>query len=210
MRVDTLPHTYLSRRIDNFVQRIGQTLSYIWLALLFVIVINVLMRYLFSEGRIELEELQWHLYSVGFLLGMSCAYQADVHIRVDVLHERFSPQLRAWIELYGILLFLIPFIALILIYSVQFVSSSFAVGEVSPSPGGLPYRWAIKAILPLGFALLLLTVFARLIRVWYFLFIDYEEQGNEGGAVLAEGSLKNTAAPLTTNNSQAEEIHGRE
>ena len=209
MRVDTLPHTYLSRRIDNFVQRIGQTLSYIWLALLFVIVINVLMRYLFSEGRIELEELQWHLYSVGFLLGMSYAYQADVHIRVDVLHERLSPQLRAWIELYGILLFLIPFIALILIYSVQFVSSSFRVGEVSPSPGGLPYRWAIKAILPLGFALLLLTVFARLIRVWYFLFIDYEEQGNEGVAVLAEGTPKNTAAPLTTNNSQAEEIHGR-
>ena len=209
MRVDTLPHTYLSRRIDNFVQRIGQTLSYIWLALLFVIVINVLMRYLFSEGRIELEELQWHLYSVGFLLGMSYAYQADVHIRVDVLHERLSPQLRAWIELYGILLFLIPFIALILIYSVQFVSSSFGVGEVSPLPGGLPYRWVIKAILPLGFALLLLTVFARLIRVWYFLFIDYEEQGNEGVAVLAEGTPKNTAAPLTTNNSQAEEIHGR-
>ena len=70
MRVDTLPHTYLSSRIDNFVQLIGQTLSYIWLALLFVIVINVLMRYLFSEGRIELEELQWHLYSVGFLLGI--------------------------------------------------------------------------------------------------------------------------------------------
>ena len=209
MRVDTLPHTYLSSRIDNFVQRIGQTLSYIWLALLFVIVINVLMRYLFSEGRIELEELQWHLYSVGFLLGMSYAYQADVHIRVDVLHERFSPQLRAWIELYGILLFLIPFIALILIYSVQFVSSSFGVGEESPSPGGLPYRWAIKAILPLGFALLLLTVFARLIRVWYFLFIDYEEQGNENGAVLTEGTPKHTAAPLTTNNSQAEEIHGR-
>ena len=209
MRVDTLPHTYLSRRIDNFVQRIGQTLSYIWLALLFVIVINVLMRYLFSEGRIELEELQWHLYSVGFLLGMSYAYQADVHIRVDVLHERFSPQLRAWIELYGILLFLIPFIALILIYSVQFVSSSFLVGEVSRSPGGLPYRWAIKAILPLGFALLLLTVFARLIRVWHFLFIDYEEHDIENGAAHSEGNYKNTAASLATSNTQAEKTHGR-
>ena len=209
MRVDTLPHTYLSRRIDSFVRRIGQALSYIWLALLSVIVINVLMRYLFSEGRIELEELQWHLYSVGFLLGMSYAYQADVHIRVDVLHERFSPQLRAWIELYGILLFLIPFIALILIYSVQFVSSSFLVGEVSRSPGGLPYRWAIKAILPLGFALLLLTVFARLIRVWHFLFIDYEEHDIENGAAHSEGNYKNTAASLATSNTQAEKTHGR-
>lgn len=209
MRVDTLPHTYVSKRLDNFVQRIGQALSYIWLALLSVIVLNVLLRYLFSEGRIELEELQWHLYSVGFLLGMSYAYQADVHIRVDVLHERFSPQLRAWIELYGILLFLIPFIALILIYSVQFVSSSILVGEVSPSPGGLPYRWAIKTILPLGFALLLLTVFARLIRVWHFLFIDYDERNNENGTEHWEGSHKNTTAPLTVSNTQAKETHGR-
>jgi TRAP-type mannitol/chloroaromatic compound transport system permease small subunit len=193
MALDTLPHTPLSRQLDNFVQWIGRGLSYIWLVLLFVIVINVLLRYLFSEGRIELEELQWHLYCIGFLLGMSYAYQADVHIRVDLLHERFSPQLRAWIELYGILLFLIPFIALILIFSVQFVSSSFLVSEVSPSPGGLPFRWAIKAILPLGFALLLLTVFARLIRVWYFLFIADEE----------------TTDCLTANDEQTEETHGR-
>ena len=209
MRADTLPHTRLSERIDNFVQRIGQALSYIWLALLAVIVINVLLRYLFSEGRIELEELQWHLYSIGFLLGMSYAYQADVHIRVDVLHERFSPRLRAWIELYGVLLFLVPFIALILIYSVQFVSSSYLVGEVSPSPGGLPYRWAIKATLPLGFALLLLTVLARLIRVWYFLFIDYDECDSANAAELGQKSLKNTAAQLTTSNTPAQETHGR-
>lgn len=172
MSKDTLPHTQLSLRIDNFVRLIGQGLSYLWLVLLFVIVSNVLMRYVFNEGRIELEELQWHLYSIGFLLGMSYAYQADVHIRVDLLHERFSPELKAWTELYGILLLLLPFIALVLIYSVQFVTSSFLVGEVSPSPGGLPYRWTMKAILPLGFALLLLTVFARLLRVWSLLFIE--------------------------------------
>ena len=192
MSKDTLPHTQLSLRIDNFVRLIGQGLSYLWLVLLFVIVSNVLMRYVFNEGRIELEELQWHLYSIGFLLGMSYAYQADVHIRVDVLHERFSPELKAWIELYGILLFLLPFIALVLIYSVQFVTSSYLVGEVSPSPGGLPYRWAMKAILPLGFALLLLTDFARLLRVWSLLFIEATQVKQEA----------------TTNNLLTEETHG--
>lgn len=192
MSKDTLPHTQLSLRIDNFVRLIGQGLSYLWLVLLFVIVSNVLMRYVFNEGRIELEELQWHLYSIGFLLGMSYAYQADVHIRVDVLHERFSPELKAWIELYGILLFLLPFIALVLIYSVQFVTSSYLVGEVSPSPGGLPYRWAMKAILPMGFALLLLTVFARLLRVWSLLFIEATQVKQEA----------------TTNNLLTEETHG--
>ncbi len=167
-----LPHTPLTRRIDGLLDIIGRGISYIWLVLLAVIVINVLLRYAFSEGRIELEELQWHLYSVGFLLGLSYAYQADTHIRVDVLHERLSPRMQSWIELYGILLFLLPFIALVLIYSMPFVASSYALGEISPSPGGLAFRWLIKAALPLGFALLLLGTLSRLIRVWHHLFLQ--------------------------------------
>jgi TRAP-type mannitol/chloroaromatic compound transport system permease small subunit len=66
---------------------------------------------------------------------------------------------------------LLPFIALILIYSVPFVASSYALAEVSASPGGLPLRWLIKAALPLGFSLLLLTVLSRLLRVWSLLFV---------------------------------------
>ncbi|MBM4206178.1 MAG: TRAP transporter small permease subunit, partial [Gammaproteobacteria bacterium] len=142
-----------------------------WLLLLAVIMVNVILRYFFSEGRIELEELQWHLYSVGFLLGMSYAYQADVHVRVDVLHERWSPRTQAWIELYGSLLLLIPLIALVVIYGIPFVQSSFAVNEVSSSPGGLPLRYLIKAVLPIGFLLLGFAVLSRLSRVWTFLFL---------------------------------------
>ncbi len=164
------PQTRVSRVIDPWLARFGTWLSWIWLVLLLVIVTNVVLRYLFSEGRIEFEELQWHLYSFGFLVGLSYAYQADAHIRVDVLHERFPPRLKAWVELYGTLLLTLPFVALVLIYGVPFVASSFALGEVSSSPGGLPYRWLIKAMLPLGFVLLLLAVIARLSRVWAFLF----------------------------------------
>lgn len=168
----TLPHTVISRRIDPLMVAIGRWVSWIWLALLAIIVLNVLLRYAFGEGRIEFEEIQWHLYSVGFLLGMSYAYQADAHIRVDVLHERFGARTQAWIELYGILLLLLPFVALVLIFSVPFVLQSYAVGEVSQAPGGLPYRWLIKAALPLGFLLLLLAAISRLSRVWAFLFLQ--------------------------------------
>ena len=91
--------------VDKLSIKIGGIVSYIWVVLLGVIVTNVILRYGFSEGRIELEELQWHLYSVGFLFGLSFALTTDSHIRVDILHEKFSPELRAWIELYGILLF---------------------------------------------------------------------------------------------------------
>lgn len=169
---DYLPHTRWSQRIDRIADQIGRAISYIWLILLGVIMLNVLMRYAFNEGRIEMEELQWHLYSIGFLLGLGYAYQADAHIRVDVLHERLRHRTKAWIELYGILLLLLPFITLVLIYSIPFVASSYAVAEVSASPGGLPLRWLIKAVLPLAFLLLLMTVIARTIRVWHFLFFD--------------------------------------
>ena len=171
MADDGLPHTRLSQGIDRIIDAVGRATSYLWLALLAVIVVNVTLRYVFSEGRIELEELQWHLYAVGFLLGLSYAYQADAHIRVDVLHERMAPRTRSWIELYGILLFMVPFLALVLIYAVPFVAASYELGEVSPSPGGLPLRWLIKAALPVGFTLLALATLSRLLRVWHHLFL---------------------------------------
>ena len=175
---DFRPHNAISRFIDGGLEALGRWLSYIWLVLLAVIVVNVLLRYAFSEGRIELEELQWHLYSIGFLLGLGYAYQADAHIRVDVLHERMTPRTQAWVELYGILLFLFPFIALVLIYAMPFVASSFALSEISPSPGGLPLRWLVKAFLPIGFFILLLASFSRLTRVWTFLFFGGEQRGS--------------------------------
>ena len=70
-----LPHTPLSRWIDNFISFIGERLVFIWLILLAVIVVNVISRYVFSQGHIELEELQWHLYSIGFIFGISYVFQ---------------------------------------------------------------------------------------------------------------------------------------
>ena len=170
MRGLHLPDTQLSRRIDPLIERIGSAASWLWLLLLIVIVTNVVMRYALSQGQVEFEELQWHLYSFGFLLGLSYALQSDAHIRVDVIHERLRPRLQAWLELYGLLLCLFPFTALILIYGVRFVINSFNVSEVSQAPGGLPYRWLIKSAIPLGFALVLLAGVSRLSRVWVFLF----------------------------------------
>ncbi|MCZ6829040.1 MAG: TRAP transporter small permease subunit [Gammaproteobacteria bacterium] len=167
-----LPQTRTSRLIDPFLQHVGEAASWLWLLLLLIIVGNVVLRYAFEEGRIELEEIQWHIYSFGFLLGLAYAFQADAHIRVDVVSERLQPRTRAWLELYGLILGLLPFIALFLIHGLPFVQQSWAVGEVSQAPGGLPYRWFIKAVLPFSFALLLLAVWSRLTRVWLFLFGD--------------------------------------
>ena len=165
-----LPHTKYSWTIDNLLIRLGDWVSWIWLLLLAVIVLNVVMRYVFAEGRIEFEEIQWHLYAIGFLIGLSYGFVSDSHIRVDVLREKMSPVLQAWVELYGTILLLLPFVILVLIAAVPFVIYSFNTGEVSEAPGGLPFRWFIKSFLVIGFLLLLLSLTARLSRIFCFLF----------------------------------------
>jgi TRAP-type mannitol/chloroaromatic compound transport system permease small subunit len=170
MAIPNLPQTALSRRVDPVIAAIGRGVSWLWLLLLIIIVGNVFMRYAFDQGRIEFEEIQWHIYSVGFLLGLSYAFQADAHIRVDVVSERLPVRWRAWLELYGIVLALLPFLFLIVWFSVPFVQQSWQLSEVSQAPGGLPYRWFIKAMLPLGFLLLTLAALSRLSRVCLFLF----------------------------------------
>jgi TRAP-type mannitol/chloroaromatic compound transport system permease small subunit len=165
-----LPHTALSHRIDSFLLTLESFVSWIWLVLLAVIVVNVIARYAFGEGRIEFEELQWHLYAIGFLVGIAAGVSADVHVRVDVLRERFSPRTQSWLELYGLLLLQLPFVMLVVFYSVPFVAVAFASNEVSVSAGGLPYRWLIKGALLAVFGLLALASFSRLLRVCAALF----------------------------------------
>jgi len=165
-----LPHSRFSLWVDWFTTRLGNALSWIWLALVTVIVTNVTMRYLFEMGSIELEELQWHLYAVGFLMGLSYAVVSDSHIRVDVVREKLSEVTKVWVEFYGLILLLIPFVLLVLFACIPFVEYSFRLREISEAPGGLPFRWIIKGMLLMGFTLLLVVSLGRLTRVWLYLF----------------------------------------
>ena len=165
-----LPHTRLSRSFDRVINAVAAIAHWSWLVLMLVILVNVVLRYAFGEGHIELEELQWHLYSIGWLVGLSFCYVLDDHVRVDLLHERFGLKTQAVIELLGILFLLLPFALVVLWYAIPFVQYSFEMSEISMAPGGLPYRWAIKAVLVLGFALLLLAMLSRLSRVCALLF----------------------------------------
>ena len=167
-----LPDTRFSRPIDTLLNWIGAGVSWLWILLMVIIVVNVFARYLFAEGRIEFEEIQWHLYSTGFMLALGYAMVTDSHIRVDVLHERFSPTMQAWIDLYGLIIFVLPFTAMMIFYAIPFVAYSFETSEVSASPGGLPFRWAIKSVLLIGFVLLGLSTLSRILRLTAFLKAD--------------------------------------
>jgi len=131
------------------------------------------LRHAFGVGLIELEELQWHLYALGFLMGLVACATRDRHVRVDVLRERMPERLRDWIDLYGILLLQLPFLILVFWSALPFVADSFVVGERSPSAGGLPFRWLLKSVLPLSFALLGAATLAQLVHVWRRLFDDH-------------------------------------
>lgn len=168
--------TIVSRCLDRFACAIdglsewtGRTVAWLVLVIVLIIVWDVTMRYLFQSGSIKLQELQWHLFSLLFLLGAAYTLRHDGHVRVDVLmrSSRVGERGRAVVDLLGTLLFLIPFCVLVISGSIPFVENSFRFGESSPDPGGLTHRYLLKAAIPLGFGLLLLqglAVAARSLR----------------------------------------------
>lgn len=164
------PETRLSRRIDPFLVRVGEAFSYIWALLVILVFANVILRYVFGRGLIQFEEAQWHLYAVGFMLGMAYVMVTNKDVRIDVLAERWSFRTRAWIEFYGIVLFLFPFVLMVLWYAAPFVGYAFTINERSDAPGGLPLRWVIKSVLLVAFVLLALAAASRLSRVMAHLF----------------------------------------
>lgn len=147
-----------SRHIDRFNDRVGRLVSWLVIAMVLLVSYDVTMRYLFLSGSVGLQELEWHLFSVIFLLGAAYTLRHEDHVRLDLFYQsRFmNDYRRAWVNLIGSLFFLIPFCALIIVSSVPFVQQSFMHMEGSPDPGGLPWRWLLKTAIPLGFALLIL------------------------------------------------------
>jgi TRAP-type mannitol/chloroaromatic compound transport system permease small subunit len=164
------PRTLISDVIEAVLEFFGSIINWIWIVLVLVIVGNVVGRYVFAVNYIWIEELQWHMYAIGFMLGIGYALKHDAHVRVDVLAMTMRPRTRAWIELLGILLLLAPVIYMILTYAIPFVEASWRRGERSSAPGGLANRWAIKSVIIVAFVYLGLAALARLIRICAFLF----------------------------------------
>ena len=154
----------LSDGLDNFVRHVGHAMCWANALLIAVIILQVTMRYGFNSGFVIFEELQWHLYAIAVMFGLSYAQVNDAHIRVDVVHMRLSDRTKRIIEIIGICLFVLPFIYVVFYHSLDFVADSWRTNERSDAPLGLPARWAIKAVIPISFGLLGLAVISRLIR----------------------------------------------
>ena len=154
------------QRIDNFTEVSGRLISWLVLLLALLTCYDVFMRYVFNSGTVALQELEWHLFALIFLLGGAYTLKHDDHVRVDVIFssKRLNDRQRALINIIGMLLFLTPFCLLILITAWPFVQNAFWYQEGSPDPGGLPYRFLIKSSILIGFGLLLIQGIGELLR----------------------------------------------
>lgn len=142
--------------INKINSTIGKYTSWLTLALVLVVVFNVITRYAFNESSVAIQELEWHLFAVLFLMGAAYTLQKDDHVRVDLFYSKFNAKQKAWLNIIGTIIFLIPFTLLIIYTSQNYALNSFALNESSPDPGGLPARYILKAFIPLSFTFLLL------------------------------------------------------
>jgi len=149
---------------SGFNKKLGECISWLSLALVVVTVYDVTLRYLFSSGSVAAQELEWHLFAFLFLLAAGYTQAIGGHVRVDIIYSRLSKRGKAVVDLLGDLFFLTPFCLLLIWHSIRFVETAYQISETSPDAGGLPFRFIVKAAIPLGFSLLLIQALSDSVK----------------------------------------------
>jgi TRAP-type mannitol/chloroaromatic compound transport system permease small subunit len=152
------------RVIEKVVRGFSKLSALLIIALSFLVVYDAVNRYFFGGGSIALQELEWHLFDIIFLLGLSYTLQSDKHVRVDLFYTNYSKKTKAIIDIVSQLFLILPFVLLILYVSYDYIALSYNQNEISPDPGGLAYRWAIKSMMVVGFLLLGLQSVAEIVK----------------------------------------------
>ncbi len=153
----------ISRAIDALLVALGRIGSYALLGLMVTVMFDVVTRRFANLGSTRLQEAEWHFHTILIMLSLGLAYVKESHVRIDVLHAAMSLRKKAWIELLGGLFLLMPFCAFAGYFATELAWTSYVRGEVSQSVDGLPFRFAIKAMLPLGIYLVALAGISRII-----------------------------------------------
>ncbi len=166
------PLAHYARRLDAFVERIGRWAAWLNLALVLLVAGNVLARYLLHVSSVAMQEMEWHLLAALSLLAASYTLQQNDHVRVDIFYQRYPEIVRRWIDGLVPLVIIIPFALSIAWMSFGFVAQAYTIGEVSPDPGGLGYRFIIKAFIPLGFLLVAVQALSMLLATMAHIGLD--------------------------------------
>ncbi|SFP37881.1 TRAP transporter small permease subunit [Hydrogenimonas thermophila] len=157
----------LSYWIDELSKWAGALGAIATFVLALLIVYDTSMRYIFNEGSVALQELEWHLFDILFLLGLSYALKHNKHVRVDLFYARMSAKFKEIVQIITMIFFVIPLGLLVVWFSWDFVLQSFLQGEMSPDPGGLCCRYIIKSFVIISFILLILQAISETIKAFY-------------------------------------------
>ncbi|UTW54204.1 TRAP transporter small permease subunit [Kordiimonas sp. SCSIO 12610] len=166
----------VSKKLNRIVTVLGKIGAWAIIGLMAIIIIDVTLRRWFVIGSTKLQELEWHLHGILFLMCLGWTYLKNGHVRIELVSERMTQRSQAWIELFGITLFLIPYVISIIVFGMDYVGFSYQFNEGSASPTGLPNRWIIKSFIIIGFIGLGLAALARLLDIIVFLFGNDEQR----------------------------------
>ncbi|MEQ1657288.1 MAG: TRAP transporter small permease subunit [Hylemonella sp.] len=158
----------LSRLVDSLSSRVGRITMWLILATTLISAGNAIVRKAFGTSSNALLEIQWYLFAAVFMLGAGYGFLKNSHVRIDFISTRLSARTRNWIDVGGIVLVLIPFCGICIALSWPLFTQALLTGEMSQNAGGL-IRWPAYALMPLGFALLLLQALSELLKRVLFL-----------------------------------------
>lgn len=154
----------ISSKLDYFLCFMGKIGAWMAIPLITIIIFDIVTRRFFVLGSTKLQEMEFHLHAALFLLALGYGYLKNSHVRIEIIRERFSTLTKAWLEVIGVLCFVLPYTGLVVYFGIDFASRSFHMNEVSAALTGLPYRWIIKSFVALGMAFLWLAGIAVLLR----------------------------------------------
>ncbi len=145
---------YIYNKLDALIEGIGRLSSWLILFLVLLVAGNVLFRYFFHVSSVSLQEFEWHLLAAIGMLGSAYTLQQGEHVKVDLFYQRYSDSVKRLMDLLIPIVIIIPFSLFMMYLSSEYVFQSYGMNESSPDPGGLPYRYLVKALIPLGFLLI--------------------------------------------------------
>ena len=155
--------------LELLIKWVGYLAAFALASLILLVVYDALMRYLFQSGSIALQELEWHLFDVVIMLGIAYTLQRASHVRVDIFYDQYSDKVRHIINIIGALFFILPFSLMIIYVGFDFVLLSLEQLEASSDPGGLPFRFIVKSLLPLAFVLLIVQTLSEVYKEFVLL-----------------------------------------
>ncbi len=158
--------TRIIKGIDAFTVWTGERIKWLTSLLVLLILGDVLLRYLLDTSKAWITDLEWHVFALIFLLGAAYALKEDQHVRVDVLYSKWSEKKKAWVNLFGTVLFLLPWCLIVIYTSFEYTGHAYSIGEKSAEPGGLHARFLIKGAITLGFVMLLLQGIATAMKAF--------------------------------------------